>query len=427
MATIKVTGSELTLELSQSEKFAGLHGDIRVPLSAVQDVSVVADGVANARGLRAPGLAIPTRTKIGTWRRPGGPAFMVVRRGTPAVRVRLADGADFGELLVSVPEAPRVATHIREAAGLPAQVAEERVTFRSGDLTFGGTLALPDGPGPYPTALIITGSGELDRDANHPKLPIGVSRDLAHALARAGVASFRYDKRGVGESQGTFLATGLQDNVDDARAALAWLRSRTDVDPEVVFVIGHSEGACVATALLDSEPAGVVLLSGMAKTGEETLTWQTRQIAASLPGPVRALLRLLRVDVIRKQAQAVARIKATTTDIARIQGRKVNARWHREFIAFDPKPFLRASHVPLLALTGAKDLQTDPADLDEIAAVAGGPVRTALVPDLTHLLRRDPAAPSLKAYKKLVRTPTDPEVLATVTGWIIDHLPDRNV
>ncbi|MFC0864221.1 alpha/beta hydrolase family protein [Sphaerimonospora cavernae] len=431
MATIKVTGSELTLELSRGEKFAGLHGDIRVPLSAVQDVSVVADGVANTRGLRAPGLAVPTRTKIGTWRRPGGPAFVVVRRGTPAVRVRLTDGADFDELLVSDPEAPKVAARIREAAGLPAQVAEERVTFRSGDLTLGGTLAFPDGPGPHPTAMIITGSGELDRDANHPKLPIGVSRDLAHALARAGVASFRYDKRGVGESQGTFLATGLYDNVDDARAALAWLRSRTDVDPKAVFVIGHSEGACVATALLGDEaapePAGVVLLSGMAKTGEETLTWQTWQIAASLPGPVRALLRLLRVDVIKKQAQAVTRLKATTTDVARMQGRKVNAKWHREFIAFDPKPFLRASHVPLLALTGAKDLQTDPADLDEIAAVAGGPVRTALVPDLTHLLRRDPAAPSLKAYKKLVRMPTDPEVLATVSRWIIHHLPNRNV
>lgn len=315
---------------------------------------------------------------------------------------------------------------MKETGTEPTPVAEERVTFRSGDLALGGTLASPAGPGPRPAALIITGSGELDRDADHRRMPIGVSRDLAHALAGAGVASFRYDKRGVGESQGVFLAAGLHDNIDDARAALAWLRSRTDVDPQAMFVIGHSEGACIATALMGGEPAlglaGVVLLSGIAKTGEETLRWQARQIAASLPRPVRMLLRLFRLDLLKKQARTIARIKATTTDVVRMQGRKINARWHREFIAFDPVPLLRASHVPLLALTGEKDLQTDPADLDEIAALAAGPVRTIRVPDLTHLLRRDPAAPSLTAYKKLVRKPTDPEVLTIVTDWITGRL-----
>ncbi|WP_196469670.1 S9 family peptidase [Planomonospora sp. ID91781] len=497
MATMTMTGGELVLALGRGEQVAGLHGDIRVPLSAVREVAVVRNPMAEVRGLRAPGLAVPGRTKIGTWRRAGSRSFVVARRDVPAVRVALS-GARYDELLISDAAATELAARIRESAGLPAPVAEERVTFSSGDLTLGGTLALPPagtapadpaaapastgsasagtaltcsasvgtastgstptgtastgavsgaGREPYPVALIITGSGPLDRDANHPRMPLGISRDLAHALARAGVASFRYDKRGAGESQGSFLAAGLNDNIDDARAALAWLRTRPEIDPAAVFVIGHSEGAVIATAL-GAEPAGpaadlagIVLLSPMAKTGEETLAWQTRQIAGDLPAPVRVILRLLRTDIAAKQAEAVARLKATTTDVARIQGRRTNARWHREFIAFDPEPALRALRAPVLAVTGAGDVQVDPADLDAIAATAGrdggtaegdaakgydtvtGDVTTVRVPELSHLLRRDPDGGGLRTYKQQIRRPVDPGLLSLVTDWITDRLP----
>ncbi|GIH92275.1 alpha/beta hydrolase family protein [Planobispora siamensis] len=426
MATMTMTGGELVLALSQGEKVAGLHGDIRVPRAAVRRVAVVEDAVAGAGGLRAPGLALPGRTKIGTWRRPGHRTFVAAHRGVPAVRVSLS-GTGYDELLVSDENAPELAGRIRQWAGLPAPVAEERVTFRSGDLVLGGTLALPAGPGPHPVVVIMTGSGPLDRDADHKRMPLGVSRDFAHALAEAGVASFRYDKRGVGESQGDFLAAGLSDNIADARAAVAWVRGREEIDPAAVFVLGHSEGAVIATALAAGEAdlAGVVLLAGMAKTGEETLRWQARQIAGDLPAPVRAMLRLLRTDLFKKQDEAIATFKASTTDVARVQGRKSNARWHREFIAFDPKPSLRGTRVPILALTGAKDVQADPADLDVVAATAGGDVTTVRVPDLTHLLRREAGAGGLSTYKQQIRRPTDPEVIATVTGWITDRLPGR--
>ncbi|GAA3441624.1 alpha/beta hydrolase family protein [Planomonospora venezuelensis] len=427
MATMTVTGGELVLALDRGEKVAGLHGDIRVPLTAVRDVTVVENGVAGARGLRSPGLAVPGRTKVGTWRRPGNRAFVTVRRGVPAVRVSLS-GAGYDELLVGDEHAAELAGRIREAAALPAPVAEERVTFRSGGLILGGTLALPAGPGPHPVVLIVTGSGPLDRDADHKRMPLGVSRDLAHALARAGVASFRYDKRGVGESQGDFLAAGLSDNVADARAALAWLRGRTEIDPAAVFVAGHSEGAVIATALSPAEQdglAGIVLLSGIARTGEETLRWQARQIAGDLPAPVRVILRLLGTDLFTKQEQALTRLKATTTDVARVQGRRTNARWHREFIAFDPEPLLRGLRVPVLAVTGDGDVQVDPADLDTVAALVDGDVTTVRVPGLSHLLRQDPDAGGLRTYKQQIRRPTDPGVLTLVTDWVNEHLPEH--
>lgn len=117
MAVMTVTGDELHVALTGFEKVAGLHRDIRVPIAAVRDVRVEADAVGAARGLRAPGLAIPGRTKIGTWRRRGAQGFVVARRGVPAVRVALS-GTDHDELLVSVGDAEAVAEAVRSRTGL---------------------------------------------------------------------------------------------------------------------------------------------------------------------------------------------------------------------------------------------------------------------------------------------------------------------
>nr|WP_232797098.1 hypothetical protein [Blastococcus atacamensis] len=141
---------------------------------------------------------------------------------------------------------------------------------------------------------------------------------------------------------------------------------------------------------------------------------------------MRALLRLLRVDLEKKVAANHERIRATTTDVARIGGARLNARWFHEFMAHDPREDLRAVTMPVLALTGAKDLQVKPDDLAVLAATVRGPVETHLVPELTHTLRRQSGAASLSAYKKELRSPVDAEVLGIVTDWCggLTH-PDR--
>jgi hypothetical protein len=92
--------------------------------------------------------------------------------------------------------------------------------------------------------------------------------------------------------------------------------------------------------------AGIVLLSMSATPGEELLIWQARQIAPTLPAPVRGLLRLLRTDLVTKVAANHRRIKATTTDVARIGGVKINAKWTREFMAHDPRTDLARIGAP---------------------------------------------------------------------------------
>ncbi|MGV0837940.1 hypothetical protein [Mycolicibacterium thermoresistibile] len=108
MAEIRYDGSDLVVELSTGEKIAALHGDVRVPRAAVRTIDVVDDALGAVRGVRAPGLGLPGCAKIGTWRRRDGHTFAVARAGRPGVRIRL-DGQRYAELVISVPDAERVA------------------------------------------------------------------------------------------------------------------------------------------------------------------------------------------------------------------------------------------------------------------------------------------------------------------------------
>ena len=428
MVRVHVTDDRLVVEPSTVEKVAGLLRGLEVPLSAVREVEVLDRPLPAVHGLRAPGFAVPGRVRIGSWRGRGRRGYVVVRRGQPALRVAL-EGESYDELLVGCPGLLGVVAALREALpGVPVTgpaAREVAVEIRSGDLRLVGTLTLPSAPGPHPGALILTGSGELDRDGDHPRLPLGVSRELAHDLAARGVASLRYDKRGVGASQGSWLEAGISDNVADARAALEVLASRPEVAGPLVL-LGHSEGGYLVTAVaaqpdlagVGDRLAGLVLLATSATSGEEMLRWQTRQVAGALPAPVRLVVRLLRVDVVAKQQASMDRIRASTTDVIRMGGRRINARWHRELLAADPAPLLARVGVPVLAVTGSKDLQVDPADLRRIAELVPGDVETHEVADLTHLLRREDGAPSLSTYKRQAARPTDPEVVELVGQWV---------
>jgi hypothetical protein len=111
MASLHVRPPVLSVRLSRAEKIAGLLRDVDVPLSAVRGVEVVDDAVGAARGVRAPGLGLPGRRKIGTWRGRGRKALVSVRRGQPAVRVRL-EGQRWDELLIGSDDATELAASL---------------------------------------------------------------------------------------------------------------------------------------------------------------------------------------------------------------------------------------------------------------------------------------------------------------------------
>ena len=277
----------------------------------------------------------------------------------------------------------------------------------------------PDGDGPHPTALVLAGSGPLDRDGNHKRLPLGLSRDLATLLIDRGWASYRFDKRGVGESDGDYISAGFYDELADAEAALTHLQSLPEVGSLVV--VGHSAGAIFAGELADRHPeiAGAVLLSTSARNGQDTLVWQAVQMQdVIVPRPVKLLLRLFRTSVLKQQAKALANLKATTTDMARIQMAKVNAKWMREFMAHDPLLALRPAKPRLLAITGTKDVQVNVADLEAISQ-ANRRAETHAVDNVDHILRHESAPLSNpRKYKRQIEKPVDERVAALLTAWL---------
>ncbi|MET9277570.1 alpha/beta hydrolase [Streptomyces anthocyanicus] len=281
-----------------------------------------------------------------------------------------------------------------------------------------GTLSLPAGPGPHPAVLLLHGSGPLDREGNTPRLPLNLGRPLADALAAAGVAALRHDRRGAGSTPGVWEESGFTDNRRDASAALRALAAHPDIRPDAVGVVGHSEGALHAMTLAArQEVAAVVLLAGFARGGEAAFRWQAASVFGGMPAPVR----LLRRPLGALGERVLARVKRTRTNVARIAGLRVNARWMREMLVHDTRDDLAAvpAAVPVLAVTGDKDVQVPPADLDEIRRlVPGGHTEIHRVPDLTHVLRRDTGRPTLRSYRRLLREPVDPELLALVATWL---------
>jgi hypothetical protein len=279
-----------------------------------------------------------------------------------------------------------------------------------------GTLTLPAGPGPHPAVLLLHASGPLDRDGNTAKHRLELGPPLAAELARHGIATLRYDRRGVGATFGDWRASGFVDNRQDAVAALRALAARPDIRAEAVGVVGHSEGAVHAMSLGTlPEVAAVVLLAGFARTGEAALRWQATSITGGLPAPVRGLVRW----VVDRQ---LTRIPATTTDVARVLGMRMNARWTRELLVHDSNRDLAGVKAPVLAITGDKDVQVDPADLDVIQRLVPGEVEVHRVPELTHLLRRDPGRASPRSYPQQLRRPVDAALLTQVAEWLSRRL-----
>ncbi len=294
----------------------------------------------------------------------------------------------------------------------------ETISFESDSLRLEGTLTTAGAQARGPAALLITGSGPLDRNSNMKRQALGATNDLARHLAYQGIASLRYDKRGVGESEGEYHAAGFHDNVTDAAAAVTALRRQAG--PTATFAIGHSEGALIATRLAALGLVdGAVLLAGSARSGRDILLHQAAIAADAIPAPVRAVMKLLRTDVHKMQTKRLAQLDATTDDTVRIQLVKINAKWFREFMAYDPTDDYPLIEVPLLAITGGKDLQVPPEDLEPIGELAGGQVETMRPDDLTHILRMDPGEPSLRTYRKLMKYPTDRGVLDAVSEWVL--------
>jgi uncharacterized protein len=296
-----------------------------------------------------------------------------------------------------------------------------------------GSLTIPAGTGPFPAVLLITGSGAQDRDETlFEHKPFLV---LADYLTRRGVAVLRIDDRGMGKSTGATPNDTTADYATDVEAGIAWLKSRREIDAKRIGLLGHSEGGAIAplVASRDKSVAFVVLMAGPGVPGADVVVEQVRVLARAAGAPEAAAIQSARtqrgiMDAVLKAPNAEAAAAAVKSFFASLGApppndatlRQLTSAWYRHFIAYDPRPALRAVNVPVLALLGGKDVQVTAAQNKPALSEALQGNRDAQVlemPNLNHLFQTaTTGAP--EEYGTIAET-MSPAVLQRVGDWIL--------
>jgi uncharacterized protein len=332
--------------------------------------------------------------------------------------------------------------------------AHEDVTFTNGDVRLAGTLTLPDGPGPHPAVVLISGSGPQNRDSE--LFGFRTFFVIADHLTRHGIAVLRYDDRGVGGSTGSVMASTSADFADDVSAAVDMLQDRPDIDPSHIGLLGHSEGGLVAVlaATRTSNVSFVVLLATPALPGADIMLAQGELIAhvngagedaiqrqRAMQQRVFAAVRTgegwdtIGALIAEEAREALTRMpperRAALKDETAFVQAQVDAQlgfaqstWFRYFLDYDPRPTLQKITVPVLGIFGELDLQV-PADQNrdalQHALTAGGRTDYTIetLPRANHLFLT--ATNGSPAEYPTLEKAFVPELLPMVTSWISER------
>jgi uncharacterized protein len=310
----------------------------------------------------------------------------------------------------------------QEAAARHAFDPEE-VTIKVSGYTLAGTLLLPKGvKGRVPAVVTITGSGQQTRDSAIPIPGLEAYRpfkQIAEELAARGIAVLRADDRGVGASTGreTLPTATTSTLAEDTRAQVAYLRTRREIDPERIALVGHSEGGSIAMLVAgsDARVRAVVLMAAMGRTGREVNLAQQEEALAELkemPEEQKEAARARQREILRAIIEGGDQSQVPPE--ARIP-------WFKEFLTFDPRAAVARVRQPILILQGALDRQV-PADharlLEEAARKAGNrDVTVKLFPGLNHLFLPAKTG-AFGEYPTLTTTALGPDLLNTLGDWL---------
>jgi uncharacterized protein len=292
--------------------------------------------------------------------------------------------------------------------------AEDVVINTPAGHTLAGTLTLPKGASrakPVGAIVTVTGSGPQDRDEAIGLQGFRPFRQIADSLGHAGIAVLRMDDRGTGLSGGSFKGSTSADFAEDARAGLAYLRTRPEIRADRLGVLGHSEGAIIAPMVAEKEPAlrAIVLLAGIAQPGRSALHFQIKN----------GYERDARLTP-EKRAEMIAAIPA------RIDTMMAADPWMKFFLTHDPATTMRRVKTPVLILTGSRDQQAVPAEvaLMETAFKEAGnnDVTARVLPDLNHLFVHDTDGFPGNYAKLPTPVMVQNDVLTMVTDWLAKRL-----
>jgi hypothetical protein len=319
----------------------------------------------------------------------------------------------------------------------------ERVTFKSGELSITGLLVKPDAKPSHPTIVFLHGSGRADGVHDLPDYRIHTN-----AFVRKGLAVLVYDKRGTGNSEGDFANASYDDFVQDAVAAVRFLRTRRDIDPLRIGLLGTSEGGWLAPAVAAKagDIAFIVNKCGSPLSWQETVLFEIEnELAAARidPDTIRHALELRTrmwkyyVAAAAGSAQASgAERAAINAELAALHKRpdsksiglpaslqEYDAKAYALLaskVSYDPTPFLRKLEMPMLWVFGEKDVNVPTAKsvatLERFKNEFNRDVTTKVYSDAGH---------SLMNWKNLHSGGYVDGYLELISGWARDHVSSR--
>jgi len=327
----------------------------------------------------------------------------------------------------------------RAGLAVPGPIATDVRIPSEPDVVLAGTLYLPTGhgKGPYPLAMMIQGNGPNKR---------GGFSELVKRLAADGIATLEYDKRGVGQSTGTYQEDPERLTAD-AAAAVAAMRHRPDIAGSRIALVGHSGGGVIAPAAATADPdiAALVTLAGNVGDGlpyvRKGLYRQMMKMVAggrdTLVGPAAdAAMTLLQARVDSRDATTIARLRANAVDrfeaagFPRAQAEQALAMidvpdaWNGSKLRSASD--LKALHIPVLAIYGTKDMVVDDAPAARAALASNPHARVVMLDGLGHSFQDGAVTDAPDEASKLGPYLGSPRLVAVVGDWLRDTLSSKS-
>lgn len=307
---------------------------------------------------------------------------------------------------------------------LPEGIIEENIQV--GGLNLQGLLTLPAKASyPLPAVVLVHGSGPSDRDETIRGTKL--FRDLAHSFALKGIASARYDKRTYAgfeiskEDEKTF--TVKEETIDDAVAAARLLRADPRIDPERIYLVGHSMGAMLAPRIAEEKPglfAGIVMLSGTPKTLADIVLSQNQAVVDALP-PLQKIAVSVQMTVLRQGWQNV--LSSTEEEVKGKTIFEAPAYYFWEMAQHDTASILEDLDIPALIINGGSDFQVIDADGIDAWRALDLPesVQLSYYPELNHLLMNPQAPETIRGTVQEYDIPCHvaEEVVDEITAFIL--------
>lgn len=254
-----------------------------------------------------------------------------------------------------------------------APVKEELVSLKGEALSLYGSLLLPNANATSTLAIIIAGSGPTDRNGNNMYMVNDHLKKLAQAIAKEGIATFRYDKRSIGESKSDKInETNLRftDYVEDAKVWIAFFRK--DKRFTKIVIIGHSEGSTIG-ALASTAADAYVSIAGPGRKADEVLKEQLKAYP-NIYGSAEKIMDSLNQDYDVKQ------VPGALMSVFRPSVQPYIKSWFK----ISPIAAVQALSIPILILQGSSDLQVGVKDA-ELLASANKNARLTMIPKMNHI------------------------------------------